>query len=124
MAKQKRAKARVRPHVRPRTKLGAVLHKHRLPARNDALFDAWSIVHLLTGVGMGWTMQPLVALVVMVLWEPLEILVLSPLLARFGITFGYETLRNSLSDIVFDILGVLAGAFLLTALVAPPFRLF
>jgi hypothetical protein len=59
----------------------------------------------------------------MVLWEPLEILVLSPLLARFDIDFGYETLRNSLSDIVFDTAGVLAGYYVLGNLISPPFHL-
>lgn len=92
--------------------------------RNDALFDIWSVVHLVTGIAMGWLMPPFTALMLMVLWEPLEILVLSPLLARFGITFGFESIRNSLSDIVFDALGVFVGAFLLTRLVVPPFYLF
>lgn len=95
-----------------------------LPKRNDDLFDTWSIVHLLTGVAMGWLMQPYIALVIMVLWEPLEILVLSPLLAKVGIIFGYETLKNSLSDIFFDVIGVTLGAWALTALFAPPIHLF
>lgn len=77
-----------------------------------------------TGILMGWTMSPFVALVLMVLWEPLEILVLSPLLAKVNIEFGYETLRNSLSDIVFDTIGVVIGAYALTSLVDPPFHLF
>lgn len=98
--------------------------KHIKHRRNDALFDGWSIVHICTGVAMGWVMPPFVALLLMVLWEPLEILILSPLLARYGITFGFESLRNSLSDIFFDSIGVLAGAYLLTQLVLPPFYLF
>jgi len=92
--------------------------------RNDALFDGWSIVHMCTGIAMGWLMAPFVALVLMVLWEPFEILILSPVLARYGIEFGYETLNNSLSDIVFDVIGIVIGAWLLTALIAPPFYLF
>ncbi len=95
----------------------------QVPKRNDALFDIWSIVHLFTGVTMGWLMSPVIALALMVLWEPLENLVLSPFLARYGITFGFETLRNSLSDIFFDTVGVLVGAYVLTALVEPPFYL-
>lgn len=99
--------------------------KHvRTPPRNDSLFDGWSIVHLLTGIAMGWVMSPVIALALMVLWEPLEILVLSPFLAHYGIVFGYETLRNSLSDIFFDTVGVLAGAYILTELFSPPFYLF
>lgn len=92
--------------------------------RNGALFDSWSIVHLVTGVALGWLMDPFVALVIMVLWEPLEILILSPLLKRFGIIFGYESLRNSLSDIFFNVVGVVLGAWALSAIVEPPFQLF
>lgn len=92
--------------------------------RNDALFDLWSVVHLLTGVLLGWIMPPVIALAIMVLWEPLEILVLSPLLAKFGIEFGYETLRNSLSDIFFDTVGVLLGVYALGRFIEPPFFLF
>jgi hypothetical protein len=97
------------------------LAKHR---RNDSIFDAWSVVHLFTGLVLGWIMDPFVALLLMVLWEPLEVLVLSPLLAKFGILFGHESLRNSLSDIAFDALGVALGYWILSALVEPPFRLF
>lgn len=78
--------------------------------RNGNLYDKWSIVHLCTGIAFGWLMNPFAAMVLMTLWEPFEILVLSPLLARRGIVFGYESLRNSLSDIVFNTLGVLLGA--------------
>lgn len=77
-----------------------------------------------TGVLLGWLMAPFVALVIMVLWEPLEIFILSPLMARFGIEFGFESLRNSLSDIFFDVIGVIVGAWLLTSLIDPPFHLF
>lgn len=94
------------------------------PRRNGALFDNWSIVHLVTGVGMGWVMRPFIALSLMVLWEPLEILILSPLLDRLGIKFGYESLRNSLSDIFFDVVGVALGLWLLHHLITPPFHLF
>jgi hypothetical protein len=94
------------------------------PKRNDLLFDNWSIVHCLTGVALGWMMSPFVALLIMVLWEPLEILVLSPFLAKFGITFGYETLRNSLSDIFFDAIGIIIGAYIIGSIFNPPFFLF
>lgn len=92
--------------------------------RNDALFDIWSLVHLATGIILGWVMDPFVALLIMVVWEPLEILVLSPFLARFNILFGHESLRNSLSDILFNAIGVATGFWGLTALWAPPFHLF
>jgi len=72
---------------------------------------------------MGWVLSPFVALVLMVLWEPLEILVLSPILARFGIVFGYESLRNSLSDIFFDTMGIIIGAYIIGSIFEPPFFL-
>ncbi|CAN5442012.1 hypothetical protein BH10PAT3_BH10PAT3_1300 [soil metagenome] len=97
--------------------------KNKIPARNDVLLDIWSVTHFFVGVTFGWLMSPLAAIIIMVLWEPLEILVLSPLLRRMNIIFGHETLRNSLSDIFFDILGVLIGLFVLSALVTPPFHL-
>jgi hypothetical protein len=96
------------------------LAKHR---RNTALFDVWSLVHLVTGLAVGWLMDPFVGLLIMVLWEPLEILVLSPILARYEILFGHESLRNSLSDIFFDGVGVAAGYWGLRALLDPPFHL-
>lgn len=92
--------------------------------RNDALIDWWSAVHLVTGVGLAWIMHPALALAIMVAWEPFEIFILSPLLAKIGITFGYETLRNSLSDIFFDIVGVAIGYLLFAQLFEPPFYLF
>ncbi len=82
------------------------------------------MVHLTTGVALGWLMDPFIALAVMVLWEPLEILILSPLLKRAGIIFGYESFSNSLSDIFFNVIGVALGAWALTALADPPFHLF
>lgn len=89
--------------------------------RNGSLFDVWSIVHLGMGILLGWVLDPFVALAILVLWEPLEIFVLSPLLAKKGIVFGYESLRNSLSDIVFDVIGVALGAWLVVKLLDPPF---
>lgn len=94
------------------------------PSRNNALYDNWSLVHLITGIVLGWVMAPFVALLIMALWEPLEIFVLSPVLGRYGIVFGYESLRNSLSDICFNCLGVALGAWALTAIAVPPFHLF
>lgn len=91
--------------------------------RNDLFFDVWSLVHLATGAAMGWLVDPFVALLALVLWEPLEVLVLSPLLARRGILFGHESLKNSLSDILFDGVGVAAGYWGLRALWPPPFEL-
>ena len=102
----------------------APLELHSQTRRNDALFDGWSIVHVFTGILMGWLMDPFIALALMVLWEPLEVLILSPLLAKRGILFGYESIRNSLSDIFFDVIGIAIGIYALSALVDPPFFLF
>lgn len=107
---------------KPKARLHAP--KTAKPSRNGNLFDKWSVVHLLTGVLMGWIMSAFVALSLMVLWEPLEILILSPLLARYNVVFGYESLRNSLSDIFFDVAGVAFGTWLLGAVAQPPLHLF
>lgn len=82
------------------------------------MFDAWSIVHFSFGVALGLILAPGIAAAVLVIWEPVEIFILSPLLARFGIVFGYESLRNSLSDIVFDIIGLLVGTLVLPHLIS------
>ena len=95
--------------------------KHR---RNDALFDIWSLTHLAWAAILAWVMNPVIALSIMVLWEPIEVLILSPWFASKGIEFGYESLRNSLSDIAFDVLGVLLGMYLLAHYFEPPFYLF
>ena len=92
--------------------------------RNDALYDGWSILHVAWAAGLAWVMSPFIALTIMVLWEPLEVLILSPLLARLGIVFGYESIRNSLSDIFFDVVGVFLGVYVLSKLFHPPFYLF
>ena len=73
------------------------------------------------GILFGWVMNPLVAILIMAIWEPVEIFIISPLVARVGIVFGYETFRNSLSDILFNTLGILFGAFILRLLVSSPF---
>lgn len=92
--------------------------------RNNAMFDIWSLVHCLTGVLMGWIMPPQTALLLMVLWEPLEILIISPIVGRRGVVFGYETLKNSVSDIAADSLGIIIGMFWLAEYFEPPIHLF
>ena len=93
-------------------------------ARNDALLDAWTGAHVLTGAGLGWLMDPFWALVILILWEPLEVFLLHPLVLRLtGKLFGYESWRNSISDIVFDAVGVAVGYYVLRAVVEPPFSL-
>jgi len=81
--------------------------------RNHRLYDVWSLVHFATGILLGALLNPFLAILLMILWEPLEILVLSPLFARHNIDFGFESLRNSLSDIVVDTAGVLLGYLLI-----------
>lgn len=100
------------------------MSRNQTSVKNNVRFDGWSVVHLSTGIAFGWLMNPLVAMVVMTLWEPFEILFLSPILAKRGIDFGNETLRNSLYDIVFNTIGVLIGILALRQILDPPFQLF
>lgn len=94
------------------------------PTRNGALYDKWTNVHLLTGVLMGWSMSPFIALSIMVIWEPVEIFIISPIVARWGIVFGYESIQNSLSDIVADTIGVSIGAYILAVHAPLWFKIF
>jgi hypothetical protein len=111
-------KSRMERQERMMARLGL---EHR---RNDALYDGWSLLHILYAMLLAWVMPPFIALTIMVLWEPLEVLVISPFLARHGIVFGFESVRNSLSDIFFDVLGVFLGVYVLAKLFDPPFFLF
>ncbi len=93
-------------------------------ARNDRMVDHWSFIHLATGIAMGWLMDPFWALLLMILWEPFELYVLSPITWRlFRREFGHESMANSWSDILFDAAGVTFGAFLLREWLEPPFVL-
>lgn len=80
-----------------------------LRTRNHRLVDLWSATHFAWGVGLTMLVGPAWAFGLLVAWEPIEVLLLGPLLSRRGIAFGHEGWRNSLSDIVFDGLGVLAA---------------
>ncbi len=102
----------------------SLAQKRAVTGRNAKILDLWSVVHFLTGVVFGWIITPFVAIVIMILWEPLEILILSKALARFNIDFGYESIKNSLSDIVVDLLGIALGYYLLLQIFSPPFHLF
>jgi hypothetical protein len=93
-------------------------------ARNTRVVDPWSWTHLAWGVALGWLLAPFWALLILVLWEPLEVFILSPLSWRlFQREFGHESMRNSVSDIVFDAAGVALGAWGLRAVLDPPFVL-
>lgn len=76
------------------------------PERNRRWVDLWSLTHIAWGAAAAWLLGPWVGFVAMALWEPLEIFVLSPLLARVGITFGYEGWQNSVGDLAFNAIGV------------------
>ncbi len=93
--------------------------------RNNRWVDFWSLTHLAWGLLLGWVMPPFWALVILIVWEPLEVLLLSPLVYRVTRKeFGHESAINVFSDIMFDAAGVAAGAFLLRAWLEPPFILF
>lgn len=87
--------------------------------RNNDLIDIWSAAHVAWGVGLAILFGPLWAIIFLVAWEPFEILLLGPTLARHGVPFGHETWRNSLSDIVFDAAGVALGFFIVLRLWDP-----
>ena len=74
--------------------------------RNGSLVDVWSFVHVGASALIAFLVGPLLAIVVTFAWEPLENFVISPLLGKFGILFGHETLKNSLSDLVFNAIGI------------------
>lgn len=89
--------------------------------RNARVVDGWSFGHLAWGVLLAWNMDPFWALGLLVLYEPVEVFVLSPLSWRlFKREFGHESLRNSASDIAFDTVGVVLGFYGLRAVADPP----
>ena len=91
-------------------------------ARNNRWFDIWSLAHVASGVVLGWLINPFWAFAILVAWEPLEIVVLSPLVRRvLNREFGYESWRNSMSDILFDGVGVALGAYVVLPLLGRPF---
>lgn len=88
-------------------------NKQPIMIRNDKFFDGWSVIHLITSILFTLIIGPKITLVIVFLWEPLEIFLLSPLLSRMGINFGEETLKNSISDLIFDAVGVAIGIAIL-----------
>lgn len=81
--------------------------------RNSQLIDAWSFVHLIVSGVIALIIGPFLAVLITFAWEPIENFVLSPILGKFGILFGHETLKNSLADLVFNSIGI-GLAYLLT----------
>jgi len=80
--------------------------------RNNSIVDPWSFIHLFTSAALTLLFGPIAALVVVTLWEPVEIFVISPLVARrFGVLFGHETALNSVSDMAFNLLGILLAMY-------------
>lgn len=77
--------------------------------RNDRLVDRWSATHLAWGLVLAILVGPWWSFGLLLAWEPLEILVLGPLISRYGIEFGHETWKNSVSDILFDAAGAALG---------------
>jgi hypothetical protein len=96
---------------RARQTVRAALSSYR--PRNDRLVDLWSFVHLVTCAAMALVVGPALSFLIALAWEPLEVLVLSPHLAKRGIDFGHESLPNSLSDVAFNTVGVVVGATIL-----------
>jgi hypothetical protein len=80
--------------------------------RNNALLDVWSASHFAWGVALAILLGPFWAVAILIAWEPFEIFLLGPTLARRGIPFGHETWRNSVSDMLVDIAGAATAFFL------------
>lgn len=81
--------------------------------RNNRLVDIWSAAHVAWGLGLAILLGPWWAFGILAAWEPFEIFLLGPSLARWGIPFGHETWRNSLSDVFFDGAGAALAFFLI-----------
>jgi hypothetical protein len=79
--------------------------------RNRTAVDIWSLTHIVWAAMLTLVVGPVYAFVLMALWEPLEIYGLSPLMAKWGIEFGHEGWQNTVSDIGFNLLGVLVGYY-------------
>ena len=106
-------------NIKPKQKFKRAIHlnKRFVPKRNGRHYDTWSLMHLFMGAVFGLAATPLAAMFFLVLWEPVEILLISPFLARHKISFGYESINISLSDIAFDALGVMIGYYILRAMI-------
>ena len=87
------------------------INKKKVP-RNNSIVDVWSFVHLATSTVLTLFLGPLTTLIIVTIWEPFEIFILSPLLAKKGKLFGHESLGNSISDIAFNTIGVIIGVYL------------
>ena len=78
--------------------------------RNNTLLDWWSSLHVLWGIVLTFIFGPVVAFIALLVWEPVEIFLISKIFARyFNRVFGHESLKNSLSDIVMNTIGVAIG---------------
>lgn len=84
----------------------------------DAYVDRWTPVHFLIGAALGVVFPEFWVLLVLVMWEPFVLLVLSPRLKgpkllMQSTQLSGPTLRNVLVDLVADVAGVIVGAYLL-----------
>lgn len=87
--------------------------------RNARLVDVWSVTHVAWGVLLTVLVGPWWALLILTLWEPVEIFLIAPLLARFGIDFGREAFVNSVSDLAFNAIGAALGWYVVLPLWDP-----
>lgn len=79
--------------------------------------DVWSLTHIAWGALAGWFLGPWIGFLVMALWEPIEIFVVSPIVHRLtGREFGHEGWQNSVGDLAFNALGVALGTWARAAL--------
>lgn len=81
--------------------------------QNWSLVDIWSFTHIAWGCVFGFLLPPVYAFMLLALYEPLEVYVLSPIAYKqFGIVFGNEGLANSLADLVFNAIGIALALYL------------
>lgn len=83
------------------------------PRRNNRLIDPWTFVHVVAGAAATLVVDPVAAFLILAVYEPVEIFLISPLMWEIGIEFGYETWRNALVDVIFNGVGVLLGWYVI-----------
>lgn len=82
-------------------------------------------MHFGSGAALGWLMHPLLAIAILIFYEPFEVYILFPFMyEQYGIVFGNETYINSISDIIINTLGVAFGYYVLRKRYPPPLTLF
>ncbi len=83
---------------------------------NDLFVDKWSFIHVPSGGVLTILFGPIIAFITTTLGKPSEVLVISPMLMKRNIVFGHESLRNSISDLVFNTVGIILALIILESM--------